>query len=256
MEMGILLEEYDRCRNAVIEPEMLAPPIRGFPKTAVTCFSTRLLNQVMAGREKEEICRLDTEDGGVPVYRISENGREFGVYMSRVGAPACAVQMEEMISRGASKFVMFGSCGVLDGSLGKWRTIVPVAAARDEGVSYHYLPAADEIAMQKESVAILCRALADCGEEYVLGKVWTTDAIYRETREKMERRKASGCIAVDMECASVHAVAEFRGVKLAQFFYAEDNLDEEIWDGRGLSKNVHNEAERLFRAALTCASWL
>ena len=43
---------------------------------------------------------------------------------------------------------------------------------------------------------------------YILGKVWTTDGFYRETRNNMEKRRAEGCIAVDMECASVMAAAQ------------------------------------------------
>ena len=250
--MNILLEDYDSNRLAIIEPKMVAPPLDGFPKTAITCFSKRLLDKALEGREKEEICVLETEDGGIPVYRITYKEREFALYMSRVGAPACVVQMEEMISRGADAFVMFGSCGVLDNSLGKWHTIIPTAAMRDEGVSYHYLPASPEVEAQPDCVKILEDVFLQWGEAFVCGKVWTIDAIYRETRAKAEKRREQGCIAVDMEAAAVQAVAKFRGVKLAQFFYAEDNLDNPVWDDRGLSYQIHTEADRLFQAALEC----
>lgn len=254
--MAILLEEYDICREAIVEPAMVAPPIPGFPKTAITCYSLKLLSRVLESRPHEIICRLDTEDGGVPVYRIWEKEKEFAFYMSRVGAPACVVQFEEMIARGSRSFVMFGSCGVLDRSLGKWHIIIPTAAYRDEGVSYHYLPAADEIETQADCTELLEAAFQRWQEPYVCGKVWTTDAIYRETRAKTDRRKEQGCVAVDMECAAVQAVAEFRQVKLAQFFYAEDNLDQEVWDARGLASGVKNEAQRLFQAAVDCAAAL
>lgn len=254
--MGILLEEYDPCREALIEPFMVAPPIDGFPEIAVTCYSGKLLHRYLAERQAKVICTLDTEEEGIPVYEITENGMRFALYGSRVGAPACAGQLEEMIARGAEKFVMFGSCGVLDRTLGKWKVIIPTAAIRDEGVSYHYLPAAEEIAQPQECVEALKKAFDSLGEEYVQGKVWTTDALYRETKAKMQRRKEQGCIAVDMECASVQAVAAFRGVRLAQFFYAEDNLDEVVWDARGLSEGVTTEADRLFACALACAAEL
>ncbi|WP_130861288.1 nucleoside phosphorylase [Bacilliculturomica massiliensis] len=254
--MDFILGEYDENSEAILEPYMVAPPIEGFPETAITCYSQKLLRAIMDGREEDVLCVLNTEEGGTPVFRIRENGREFALYMSRVGAPACAIQMEEVISRGARKFVMMGSCGVLDSSLETWKIIVPTAAVRDEGVSYHYLPPAEEIEMQPGSVELLCRVFEEWGEEYVCGKVWTTDALYRETRAKMQRRREQGCIAVDMECASAHAVAQFRGVKLAQFFYAEDNLADEVWDGRGLSGGVHREADRLFGAAAACAARL
>lgn len=251
--MAILLEEFDKNRNAIIEPEMVAPSLEGFPKIAVTCFSNHLLKTVLGKVEKEFLCMLDTEDGGTPVYRVFYDGVEMAVYMSRVGAPACAVQMEEMIARGTESFVVFGSCGVLDRNLSKWHIIIPTSAMRDEGVSYHYLPPSDVVEADGDCVELLKSIFEQYNEPYVCGKVWTTDAIYRETLEKTARRKKQGCIAVDMECASLLAIAQFRKVKVMQFFYAEDNLDMETWDHRGLSKGVHTKADHLFELAQTCA---
>ena len=72
---------------------------------------------------------------------------------------------------------------------------------------------------------------------YQKGKVWTTDAPYRETIGKMKRRKESGSICVDMECSAVAALASFRGFELCHFFYAADHLSEEKWDIRTLSSH-------------------
>lgn len=48
---------------------------------------------------------------------------------------------------------------------------------------------------------------------YVMGKVWTTDAIYRETRNLVEKRKSEGCIAVEMELAGMQAVCHFYNIE-------------------------------------------
>ncbi|MBQ5797448.1 MAG: phosphorylase, partial [Firmicutes bacterium] len=125
------------------------------------------------------------------------------------------------------------------------------AALRDEGVSYHYLPASDEVSFG-EVTDLVKETLEAAGENVRLGKVWTTDAIYRETAVKMAKRKEQGCIAVDMESASALAVCKFRGVKFGQFFYTEDVLTEDNWDGRGLASGVKDQADRLFGLALNC----
>jgi uridine phosphorylase len=72
---------------------------------------------------------------------------------------------------------------------------------------------------------------------YTLGKTWTTDAIYRETRARMARRSSEGCITVEMEAAAFFAVAQFRGVQMGQILYCGDNLDGDEWDGRNWQKN-------------------
>ena len=97
---------------------------------------------------------------------------------------------------------------------------------------------------------------AELNLPYATGKTWTTDALYRETRNNMKKRRAEGCIAVDMECASVMAVGQFRGVPVYQFIYAEDCLDGEVWDRRTLGNVPATTRERYLRIALEVASRL
>ena len=74
----------------------------------------------------------------------------------------------------------------------------------------------------------------------VLGKVWTTDAIYRETKAKFDARKREGCIAVEMELAGVQAVCDFYGWELYNFLVTGDVLDQEVYDVTGLADANHN----------------
>jgi uridine phosphorylase len=71
------------------------------------------------------------------------------------------------------------------------------------------------------------------GIPFVLGKTWTTDSFYRETRNNFEKHKADGCISVEMECAGVQAMCSFRGLELYAFFTSGDLLDAPEWDERG-----------------------
>ena len=135
------------------------------------------------------------------------------------------------------KLVLFGTCGVLDRDIEATSIIIPTAALRDEGTSYHYLPASDEVEVNKETLPLFQSFLDSHKVSYQSGKVWTTDAPYRETIDKMKRRKEAGAICVDMECSAVAALAAFRGFELCHFFYAADHLSEEKWDIRTLSSH-------------------
>ena len=135
------------------------------------------------------------------------------------------------------KIIVFGTCGVLDSSIENCAVIIPDAAVRDEGTSFHYAMSSDEIAVNQKYLEDFKVLLEELHCEYTVGKVWTTDGIYRETKEKVARRKAAGCICVDMECSANVAVSNFRGKELFQFFYAADNLDAEKWDKRGLGNH-------------------
>ena len=101
---------------------------------------------------------------------------------------------------------------------------------RDEGTSYHYAPASDYIKVRNGDVVAAC--MEKNGIPYVKGKTWTTDAFFRETRDNFEKHKADGCISVEMECAGLQAVCDFRGFEFFTFFTSGDLLDSPEWDTR------------------------
>ena len=102
-----------------------------------------------------------------------------------------------------------------------------------------------------------CFPVNGIGIPYVLGKTWTTDAIYRETRGNFEKRKQGGCIAVEMECASVQAVCDFRGVEFYNFLKSGDLLDAPEWDPRSeLGNNGSQHDPRYFMMALDLACFV
>ena len=151
-------------------------------------------------------------------------------------------------------FIVFGTCGVLDREIEDCSILIPNRAVRDEGTSYHYAPAENEIEVNGNYLGLFTDLLDAMNIHYTVGKVWTTDAFYRETVEKVKRRKEQGCICVDMECSANAAAARFRGRELFQFFYAADNLDAEQWDVRSLGNDAKlMEKDRIAMIALELA---
>ena len=178
--------------------------------------------------------------------------QDIAFYLSRVGAPACVAGFEEVVAMGAKKFVMFGSCGVLDDEKVKDNMIIPVSAVRDEGTSYHYIAPSEEIKASEHSIRILQNVLEFCGYSYVKGKTWTSDAIYRETIPAIEERRQEGCLAVEMECASMLAVSQYRQVPFIQFLYGADSLSSEKWEIRDLELYGLTNAEKYMLLAFEC----
>jgi purine-nucleoside phosphorylase len=87
---------------------------------------------------------------------------------------------------------------------------------------------------------------------YLLAKTWTTDAFYRETRQKVALRKAEGCLTVEMEAAAMFAVAQFRQVQIGQILYGGDNLDGEAWDSRDWVKRWSSREKLVGLAVEAC----
>ena len=251
----MLLQEFDPVETAIFNPSMVFQPVEGMPKVAVSCFSFVTFERMLAlFPEAEIIAEMKCASQRFPVYKVRYRDVELALYMSGVGAPLCVGNQEEIYALGAECLVLFGTCGVLDRNIDDCAVILPNCAMRDEGTSYHYAPPSDEIAVNACYGELFLDLMQELNVPCVTGKCWTTDSMYRETREKTARRKASGCVCVDMECASVAAVAQFRWKEALHFFYAADNLDSAEWDERSLSNFANlEEKDRIAMIALEAA---
>lgn len=233
----MLLTEYDPNPKAYINPEDIIGKIENMPKLGIACFSQTLFQEIIDQFEHEVI--TESLNKKSLIYRIKFNQHSIALFLSPTGAPACIGMFEELIAMGVEKFVYFGTCGVLNREIKDCSIIIPTAALRDEGTSYHYLEASDEIEVNSKYMNLFIERLHTHHLTYTLGKTWTIDAFFRETKEKVERRKKQGCISVEMECSALAAVAKFRDVDLFQFFYAADCLDGDNWDERSLKCRTH-----------------
>lgn len=250
--MNTIFQRLEISEPALFSPFDTTKKVDNFPEICVSTFSENIIQKFSSLNCTEKIAELYTANGVIPVYKIRYKNTNIAFYLSRVGAPACVVGFEEVVAMGAKKFVLFGSCGVLDDDKVKDNIIIPVSAVRDEGTSYHYIAPSAEIEADTHSVQTLENVLISCGYPYVKGKTWTSDAIYRETISAIQERRQEGCIAVEMECASMLAVAKYRHIPFIQFLYGADNLSSDTWEIRDLNLFGLNNAEKYMVLAFEC----
>jgi uridine phosphorylase len=223
--------EFDACREAILEPSNLVDPM-DVPEHCVVCFFADVIDMLISEYHAKVVARSVSEIGHHPLYEIDYRGRRLAFFHPGIGAPLGAALLEEMIARGCHKFIACGGCGVLDKEIAVGHLLVPYAAIRDEGTSYHYLPPSRDVSATSNALRAIEGVLQEHGTDYILTKTWTTDAIYRETREKAKTYLDEGCLAVEMEAAAFFAVAQFRGVEFGQILYGGDAVIPDAWDGR------------------------
>ena len=165
-------------------------------------------------------------------YTITHDSSSAVLVGPIVGAPYAAMVLETLIAWGARQFFYFGWCGAIsqEGKIGD--LVIPTAALIDEGTSVHYpcafpsskvseptLIAVDQIRqrVQKENIKVHEAA------------VWTTDAIFRETPEKIRHFLSQGALAVDMETSALFTVAKYRDVKIGCLLVVSDELSSLNW---------------------------
>jgi uridine phosphorylase len=225
--------EFDPSDTAVIEPGHVAAPIDGLPRAAVVCFFAEVVDDACGGGRAEVVAQLGWEFPRHPLYVLEASaGRRVAVFCPGIGAPLASSLLEDVIAHGCRSFVACGGAGALVPGLALGHVVVPDAAVRDEGTSYHYQPPGRELAADPAAVAVAVSVLERHGVPHTVGKTWSTDAPYRETAARVARRRAEGCVTVEMETAALLAVARHRGVRFAQYLYAGDDLSGEAWDHR------------------------
>lgn len=210
----------------VFRPEFCAKKLENCPSVALITWHPGIFNAAKAYGAK----RIWTFFGGTAqeVYSISYKSKRFVLAHIAQGGPNVAPFMEELHVLGVNTFVFLGSAGLLDPGIGT-KLIVPTKALRDEGVSYHYTADKDEF-INIPSSEILISFLEKNNIPFVSGPTWTTDAAYRETPSAVKYATQRGCLCVEMECASLMAVAQYMKTPCFQLLYSADKLSETEWD--------------------------
>ena len=232
---------FDPDVDAIINP----PRSASLPRKLVLCFFKEVVEKVAAEQKAEIIYTFRSEAGLYLVYAIEFRGEKVAFFQPGVGAALGVGLMEEAIASGAQYVVACGGCGVLTRDIAVGQVLLPTAAYREEGVSYHYLPPSATVEIETAVLDIMEAVLVDHEIAYLKTKSWTTDGFYRETLGKAARYKAKGCLAVEMEMSALAAVAKFRGVRFGQYLYAGDTVVPEGWDRRDWINRI-DVREKLF----------
>ena len=228
-----LLNQNDERKEKVI-----------LPKTAIGVFSIKLMNDMVEKFSCEKVGYFGGASFHRPVYIIKTDNKEFTLFNAGISGAWISSDIEDLSYNGVQKFIIFGNCGVLDKSIEDCQIIIPNKAFRDEGVSYHYLPDSESIDLSDEYKDIFIEILKEKSFDYVEGATWTTDAFYRETKEKVEYFRSNGAVCVEMEGSVIAAVCKRKNLSYFTFYYAGDNLDSIEWDRRSVSQETNFEKKQ------------
>lgn len=204
----------------------------------------------------QDVCRLAAAPGrerhiiDCPVREVGWQDKAITVAGPAPGAPYAVMVLEKLIALGAQTVIALGWCGSLRSEVKIGDLIIPESACSEEGTSGHY-PVGESEPQPADALSQVLRSkLMSTGAVFHPGKVWTTDAIYRETEAKVQAYGAQGMLAVEMEMSALFTVARFRGVALAGLLIVSDELFTLTWR-HGLRDNYFRCNRKLAaRAAL------
>jgi uridine phosphorylase len=141
-------------------------------------------------------------------------GRAVGIIGGVVGAPFAVLIAEELFACGCRLVVSLTSAGQIVAAGPTPYFIIIDRALRDEGTSYHYAAPSEFADADPQLVAAAMNALASEGLRVLVGPSWTTDAPFRETAGAIEKARANGILAVEMEAAALYTFARARSASV------------------------------------------
>jgi len=146
------------------------------------------------------------------------------------GGPMCAVVVEELSALGVRDFIGYGYSGCLDPKVSPGCIMVADASFCSDGTTKEYCTG-NEVSANPEMLSYLVSLIHSRSVTLERGKVWTTDAIYREFPSKVKRWKNAGARFVNIETASLYAVARAKGLRAVYLSVVSDTLEGEKWSG-------------------------
>ncbi|MDO5157023.1 MAG: nucleoside phosphorylase [Eubacteriales bacterium] len=235
----MITDSFDINSEAIISPKSFFGEQKKICDIAIGTFSREIYAAVLERFPNEVVGDISAANRVKPIHLLTVNEQKIVFYLSEIGAALSGTDIIEVNwMTGADKFILFGSAGALDQEKTVGKYVIPSEAYRDEGMSYHYAELADYITVKNaDKMEDLFKSL---DLSYIKGRVWTTDAIYRETRNMVAARKAEGCIAVEMELAGVQAVCDFYGFELYHFLVTGDVVDQPVYTSEGLHEANHD----------------
>ncbi len=169
------------------------------------------------------------------LFELDKAGETIGVVGCAVGASFAVLIAEELFASGCRLLISVTSAGQIVAAGTPPYFVLIDRALRDEGTSYHYLPAAP-YAHVPDNLLVLVENLLAGSQRVVRGGVWTTDAPFRETEEAIAFARSQGLLAVEMEAAALYALAQAKTFSIICFAHVTNQM------GRGENDFEKGEA--------------
>jgi len=139
-------------------------------------------------------------------------------------SPDTSITTEIICGAGIKNIIRIGSCGALKEDIKVGDLILATGSVRGDGVTPYYVEKDFVTASDKDLTQTLGDLIKNTGIKAHSGLVWTTDALLRETRERVNAAISQGAIAVDMVSSAFLTICQVNKVKATAILSVSDNI--------------------------------
>ncbi len=223
--MKLIFPPVKKVRSgALVTPEkyvdLTAPGLK-LPSKAVICPITPLVQTlVKQGNWKKRFLAAD-------VY-CSEKEDFCFITGFGCGGPAVALAVEQAACLGVREIIFVGLAGSLQEEVLPGDMVVCTESLCADGTSPHYT-SKELTRADKKLTARLMQKLRAQKLNFHVGRNWSTDAIFRETKAEIKHYQKNHVLTADMETSALLAVCARRKIPCACVYIVSDSLGGKTW---------------------------
>ena len=197
------------------------------------------------------------------IYTGTLLGEKVSVVSTGIGGPSTAIAVEELVRCGVHTFIRIGTCGGMNLKVSGGDIVIGSAAIRGDGTSREYMPegypsVADYEVLDALVTAAKKLSAKEEGNNFHVGVVQSKDSFYGQVSpdtmpmsdyldKRWEAYVKLGCLASEMEAATLFAVAQTRNVRAGAVFHAIWNLER---CKAGIPDNESHDTDRAIRCSV------
>lgn len=164
------------------------------------------------------------------------DGEKVLVVSTGIGGPSCAICVEELAQIGVDTFIRVGTCGGMQKNVKPGDVVISTGAIRQDGTSREYMPIEFPAVADFHVTSALYQAAQNLGYDNHIGVVQAKDSFYGqhspesmptapELLAKWDAWKRGGCLASEMEGATLFIVSAARGLRSGGVFHCVWNQE-------------------------------
>jgi len=158
------------------------------------------------------------------LYEYNFDGNTIGIIPCVVGSSYAVLVAEQLFVSGCKLLISVTSAGIINKLSNAKQFALITSSIRDEGTSYHYLPADKPAILNGYLFETLNGYSTNDNCPYVNGKSWTTDAPYRETQSAIDAMKKQNITCVEMEASALYALSAVKNYPIICFAHLTNSM--------------------------------
>lgn len=185
-------------------------------------------------------------------------GKKISVCSTGIGGPSASIAMEELVRVGAKHFIRVGTSGGMQPEVMSGDLVIATGAIKQDGTPKEYAPVEYPAVADFDTTLALVNAAKSLGVPYHTGVVQCKDAFFGqhapeempvsyELINKWDAYLKLGCLASEMESATLFTVAQARGVTCGAILLVVAN---QTRAAMGLENPVVHDTDLAIRTAV------